>query len=368
MRFVYPVAQFPNNKRHLVDLNEAANRLYKKIGVLDIASLPISEYNKHYLGTYQKDLLRVLQRTLYFLAWSIANDSKPFSDFVFVDYGGGTGFLALLAKELGIGNVIYNDIYEVSCQDAQVIANSLELPADSYLCGGIDDLLNFFQQEQIFCDVVASYDVLEHIYNVESFLCKLSLSTHGPTVICMVSAANPKNPIISKHLIQMHLRYEYQDRSKEPGHKERDTLQAFYSIRKEIIQNYATELGEQEIEILARNTRGKKKEDILVCVDEYKRTKLFPPRPSHPTNTCDPYTGNWQEQLLELGWLKGVLRKQGMTARIINGYYGKSPQHGKNLLGLGLNLFILGSGKLGLRAAPYFILYGTRNACMQGKR
>ena len=45
-------------------------------------------------------------------------------------YGGGHGMLALLAKASGIGTVIHNDIYKISCKDAQCIGNDLDLAAD----------------------------------------------------------------------------------------------------------------------------------------------------------------------------------------------------------------------------------------------
>ena len=365
MRYIYPFAKLSNSNALLYDLNNAASRLHKKVAALDIFSLPISDYNKHYFSHYQNDILRVLQRSSYLLFLSTSIYQKPLSDLVFVDYSGGTGFLALLAKQLGIGTVIYNDIYDVSCHDARVIADSLQLVADSYVCGDVDELLDFLLKERIHCDVVMSYDVLEHIYNVESFLKKLITSPSGPSTILMASAANSRNPLIRKNLAKMHCRYEYKERPKELGHKGRDTLRAFYTVRKEMVENYAAELSKKEVEVLAKNTRGKVRGDILACVDEYKEGQSLPAKPSHPTNTCDPYTGNWQEQLLEFDWLKEVLKIHGVTARILPGYYGINSHPIKNLLGLGLNLFISNYPELGLGVAPFYILCGTKDPLIQ---
>jgi 2-polyprenyl-3-methyl-5-hydroxy-6-metoxy-1,4-benzoquinol methylase len=339
----------------------AASRLHKKVAALDISSLPISDYNKRYLKNYQREILRVLQRTSFILFLCISSYQKSLSDLVFVDYGGGTGFLALLAKELGIGNVIYTDIYDVSCHDARMIADSLYLVANSYVCGDIDELLSFFLKERIPCDVVASYDVLEHIYDVELFLHKLSTLVTGPSTILMASAANLRNPFIRRNLTKMHFKYEYQDRPKEFGHKERDTLKAFYSVRRETIEHYAPELTKEEVEILTRNTRGKITRDILACIDGYKKTRTFPEEPTHPTNTCDPLTGNWQEQMLQFDFLQTILKRQGVTPKILPGYYGFSSHLIKNIVGVGLNLFISRFSKLGLRVAPFYILYGVRD-------
>jgi 2-polyprenyl-3-methyl-5-hydroxy-6-metoxy-1,4-benzoquinol methylase len=365
MKYIYPFTKLQNHKALLDDINSAASRLHKKVEVLDGHSLPISHYNKHYFDSYQKDILRVLQRSSFILFLSTSVYRKPLSDLVFVDYGGGTGFLALLAKELGIGTVIYSDIYDISCQDARVIADSLQLVANSYVCGDVDELLDFLQRERIHCDAIMSYDVLEHIYNVESFLHKLVTSPNGPSTILMASAANKRNPFIRKNLGNMHFRYEYGDRSKEAWHKERDTLRAFHSVRKEIIENYAPELSQKEVEVLAKNTRGKIIGDILECVEEYKKEKSLSVKPRHPTNTCDPYTGNWQEQLLELDWLEGILKREGIITRILPGYYGTHAHPIKNLIGLGLNLFISKFPDVGLGVAPFYIFCGVREIRMQ---
>jgi 2-polyprenyl-3-methyl-5-hydroxy-6-metoxy-1,4-benzoquinol methylase len=361
MNYTYPFAKWPKNRTLLREVNGAADRLHEKLSSFGVSAVPISEYSQKYFNQYQKNIHLVLQRTVFILTWSISLYEKQLSDLVFVDYGGGTGFLALLAKELGIGHVIYNDIYDVSCEDARLIADSLRIPADAYVCGDVDELIDYFMKEGVFCDVVASYDVLEHIYSVESFLSKLTTSSNGPSTICMASAANPRNPIIRRNLTKMHLIYEYQSRPKAFGHKERDTLRPFYAVRREAIENYAPELSEREVEILATNTRGKIIKDILASVDEYRETKTFPIRASHPTNTCDPHTGNWQEQLLELDLLMRILKERGVRSRIVRGYYGTNAHFLKNLMGLGLNLFISGFSGLGLGVAPFFILYGVKD-------
>jgi 2-polyprenyl-3-methyl-5-hydroxy-6-metoxy-1,4-benzoquinol methylase len=361
MKYIYRFTQCQNHEALLGEIDRAATRLHKKVEVLDVLSLPISDYNKHYLGSYQRDILRVLQRSSFILFLSASIHERPLSDLVFVDYGGGTGFLALLAKELGVGTVIYSDIYDISCQDARVIADSLRLAANAYVCGDVDELLGFLYREQIQCDCIMSYDVLEHIYNVESFLHKLANSPNGPSTILMASAANPRNFFIRTNLGKMHLRYEYQDRPEERWHKERDTVRAFHSVRTEIIERYAPDLSQKEVEALAKNTRGKSIGDILACVEEYKKEKSLPGKPRHPTNTCDPYTGNWQEQLLEFDWLEGILKGQGFMTSILPGYYGTHAHKIKNFIGLGLSLFISKFPHRGLGVAPFYIFCGVRD-------
>ncbi len=69
------------------------------------------------------------------LAWSLAKSVTQIRKFVFLDYSGGLGMLSLLAKELGVGTVIYNDIYDVACRDSKLIAESVGNEANYYVQG-----------------------------------------------------------------------------------------------------------------------------------------------------------------------------------------------------------------------------------------
>ena len=51
---------------------------------------------------------------------------------------------------------------------------------------------------------------------------------------------------------------------------------------------------------------------------------MLPAAPVHPTNTCDPRTGNWAEHLMDLGTLRKKLAARGFESRILTGYYGSS--------------------------------------------
>jgi hypothetical protein len=47
--------------------------------------------------------------------------------------------------------------------------------------------------------------------------------------------------------------------------------------------------------MLAKKTRGLMKDDIEKLVEEYIASGKITYQPDHPTNTCDPYTGNWAD-------------------------------------------------------------------------
>lgn len=358
MKFIFCPAQLPEDLELLKTIDKAASTLCEKLKTLDKDSLKISDYTKKYLGNRVKALQRTLQTYAYVLAWALAfNDPQKCT---FIDYGGGSGILSLLAKECGVNTVIYSDIYHVSCKDAEVIGTSLQSKADHYIKGDIDDIIMFLKTHSLSCDAIASYDVIEHIYDIEQFFSQIPHVSNGPLTVVMSSGANIFHPLIRKHIMKKQRTVEYTDREKKWGHKERDSLRSYFNIRKEIILNHAKILTKEEANQLAQATRGKIEPDIKKCVDEYLKTGCIPPELDHPTNTCDPYTGNWAEHLMDPYRLKDILSQEGFKAKVLNGYYGHYDSYIKRVLAKTLNTCIYISGSLGIRLAPFFTIYARR--------
>lgn len=364
MKFMYKFASLPKDYKLLKSIDSAANKLFDKLRELNMDTLKISDYNKKYLENKLASLTTNLQIYSYILSWSLVKSNVPFNKFVFLDYGGGSGMLSLLAKELGIGTVIYNDIYDVSCEDAQQIAKSIGNEADYYVQGDIDDMFIFLREKNINCDAIASFDVIEHVYEIESFFEKIPSLSNNPMSVVMSSGANIFNLLIRKRLTRKQLEAEFEDREKKYGHKERDCLKSYLSSRKDMILKYSKKLnkvlGEKEIEQLARMTRGKIEADIQKCVDEYFKTGKFPQEPNHPTNTCDPHTGNWMEHLMNPYCLANILSKRGFKVFVLSGYYGRSENTTKRFLGKVLNIFINIFKEQGIKIAPFYTIYGKR--------
>lgn len=65
---------------------------------------------------------------------------------------------------------------------------------------------------------------------------------------------------------EQHLEVEYLDREKSWGHHERDSLRAFLNVRRDIISEYASDLTVEQVDLLARSTRGLIRCDIESCV------------------------------------------------------------------------------------------------------
>lgn len=360
MKYFYKQAGLPQDRALLERIDAAAAQVQDKVARLDVNGLAISDYNKRYLKTYQNSLQSVLQRYAYLLAWTLDAPSVPLEQFVLVDYGGGSGIFSILAKALGVGTVIYHDIYDVSCQDARVVAQAIGQEAAHYVHGDLDELLTFLKQNGVSIHALASNDVLEHIYDVPGFFEKLS-RLEGHYTILMMSGANNRNPLVRRKIMQEHLDYEYRTRQKVWGHKERDALKAYFDIRKAMITAYAPTLASEEVERLGKATRGLMEPEIGRVVDSYQKTGVISRQPTHASNTCDPYTGNWAEQLLDIGDLKKALGSFGFQVKILPGYYGGASRNAvKVMAGRALNLFIANLGGIGLMAAPAFAIYARK--------
>ena len=365
MDFFYTGADLPKESVLLSNIEKAAGSLNDKLDNLDPNALDISDYNKRYLKKHLSNIRSSLRKYSYILSWSLADIKVALNKFVFVDHGGGTGILSLLAKELGIGTVIYNDIYDVSCRDAKVIGQATGIESDYYIEGDIDTLIGFLQKNSISCNAIASYDVIEHIYDIDEFLAKMSSLSDTSLSVVMASRANPHNPLVKRKIVRQHLRAEFEDRIKEQGHKERDSSEAYFEIRKQIISNYAPSLSNREVERLSKATRGLIEPEIGKCVEEYLRTGKIPRQPNHPTNTCDPYTGNWAEQLMDINHLKGILLKKGFNVDIKPGYYsGTSLSYFQRSAALFLNFLIALFKRRGLILSPFYTIYARKTECL----
>lgn len=367
MQFVYQFAKLPNQEKIINDINSSATKLYSKLSSTDFSSIPLSDYMKNYLELKMKDLLRNLQLACYILSWSLASMNKSYKDFHFIEYGGGSGLTCLLAKELGL-TVTYNDIYDISVNDATRIAKTVDNPADHYIQGDISDLHDFLLLNKINCDAIASNDVIEHIYNIKDFFYKLQLLPSDSMSVVMTSGANPYHPYIRRKLMKKHIELETKNRKKVYGHKDRDTLKAYKYVREELISEYLKKSGvditKTELEKLSGATRGMSKEDIFEAVGRYLNTKEFPVSINHPTNTCDPYTGNWAEHLMNPYDLANMLREQRFDSMVIAGFYGDSYRPVQRFVGKTLDCLIYTNllGAQSLKLSPFYTIYGRRES------
>jgi hypothetical protein len=368
MEFHYQHALLPDDNKVLKDINEASARLLCKLSHIDVNLLDVSDAGRKYFSDQVRNMRSTVRNFSYILSWSIAYSDVPYDEFVFIDHGGGVGVLSLLAKELGLGTVIYNDLWAPYCKDAQIIAEAIEAnQADHYILGDINELVDFLKTNSISCNALASYDVIEHIYDIEAFLVRLSDLSAGPLTLVMASSANPFNPLIRRHHMEFQRKAEYGGREKEEGCREDYLTKAYIVVRQEIISKHAPSLSDTEVRRLAKATRGLIEPDIKEAVDEYLKTANIPQELDHPTNTVNPYTGNWAERLHDVNHLKEILSNEGFKVDILAGYYANSKTNHplKRFIGIVLNPLIRIMKDKGLFFAPFYTIYASKGGSLK---
>lgn len=286
---------------------------------------------------------------------SIINVDKPLSDMVIVDYGAGYGLLGALAKELGVGTVLYNDISSAYLADAKRLMSLLNISINGYIIGDIEVLYEYSKDKRLHVDCIASYDVLEHIYNLDSFYEKVS-HFPSPLCCCMASGANIKNFRIRRYLVRQQRISENVGRKLNFDDNPHDLEVSYLSARAEIIKSDFSNLDKAQIDYLARLTRGMRADDINAAVKLYLSTGSAPAPLSHSTNTCNPYTGSWDEHLIEHRSLLCIAEKYSFEGSLVPGRYDRScwGKYKRIVYGF-LNFIINDVPSVGIYLAPHYI-------------
>lgn len=336
-------------------LQSARASLTERILALDIPALGLSDYNQRYLGNIIANLERFLELQATLLERALVGNPKPLAETIVVDVGAGTGVFSFLALEAGVGTVVANDIYDVSCRDAALIGQALNTPLDHIVEGDADALIAHLQANALKPDALVSYDVIEHIYDVPAHLKKLSVLHHPSLRIVYASTANIANPKRVREITATQRQVESQTREAAWGHKERDTLTSYLDVRRALIREHAPELDDADLDRLATATRGLAGADITAAVDTFRADGTLS-QPDHPTNTCDPHTGNWCEHLLDFDDLVRWCADAGFDATVSPGPFNTCGAPHKRLAKRTINLALRTLDRSGTKWAPYYIL------------
>ncbi len=322
------------------------SELDTRLQALEIPSLGVSEYNQVMLEKKLACLPSQMGKYRHIINRALRQKSDATS---LIEYGGGLGFLALVARDMGIKTVIYNDIYPESCRDAQIIAKALGLEADEYIEGDIDSVVGHR------ADIIVSYDVLEHIHNIGEFLTNQIYICNPRGIIMHCSGANLFNHWKQKQIRKMHVEVETMARERKRGHKDgMDSLEAFCVSRENIIRECSNH-PESLIKELALATRGLAKDRIIQLATTIKGGDLIQLE-TDPTNTCDPYSGNWAERLMnpyKISWMLG----SNFEVKILAGYNPTPLFSNPKSAAYNIMIRVL-PPRLGLMIAPYYCLFG----------
>jgi len=326
------------NKDLKTQIKAAVSQLLLQLNKIDVESEEISEYNKTYLKKYLSNYNFYMSYYSQLLLKAIQKLKKSKEESVFVDYGGGSGILSYLASILGFKQVIYNDIYSVSVSDVKIISKNLNISIDYFFLGNINELVKNLDLNFIKPDIICSFDVLEHIYDLDTWFTELSkLSNFN---LLFMTSANPKNPLVNYRLKKLQNKAEYYGFNKHLGWKKSDENLPYSIVRKNIIKSKFPSLKNNEIDYLTKKTRGLRKDDIEKIVNSFIKKEVINYAIKHPTNTCDPYTGNWTEHLINLEDFKIDLKAKGFKVNYSNSLYSLSSNNILNKFKIFINLLI----------------------------
>ncbi len=241
-------------------------------------------------------------------------------------------------------------------QAAQLLNKQLQHPVDAIVTGDWDTVAHFCKSNPV-PDAVIGTDVIEHIYDVGAFL--KNIKALNPSMITVFTTASvTANPFKTYTIRKLQQRDEY--RSSPPAHTSSDNPYAgmpFLEVRKRIIQQHFG-LPEDQTAALAGATRGMNKADIIKAVNTFLHTKQFPKTIHHPTNTCDPITGSWTEQLLTIKEYDTLYRNAGFELTVYNGFYNEWQQGVKSILLKAINGYVHIAGRFGRWLSAYIVLVG----------
>jgi len=348
----------PINKQLEQQFATAVKSLKLKLLAIDVDKMEVSPYTKKYFKDYQRKLQYSLEACAFILMHAIECSGKKIENTTIVDYGAGTGVLAMLAKEVGFGKVIYNDIYDISCKDANTLASAAQVQANEYVCGELNALIAYFEKSHSYCDIIVSRNVIEHIYNLDNYFSELKRIPNKGLALFFATTANIKNPLTVWYTQRIQRMLELKGMTTKWG-KERDTLKPYFISRTEIIHSTFPQLNQNDVNRLAKATRGLMKDEIVLAANEFIKTSKMPELVVSGYNTCDPYTGNWAEHLVKTDIYQNLFEKNGFQFQIRNGFY--NINYNKKVLNFItplINRLIQILGKKGIYLAPFIGLKG----------
>ena len=330
--------RFLHQKDELAEIiNFQAQALYQKLQTLQLQDLKLdSHYLEYFKSSHYRRQFFSIETSAHLLYRSILLKQKPVSEIVIMDYGAGIGTLFILAKMIGCRKVIYNDLFEEWKNSAQQILQALQVSVDEYIVGDINSTLNSLKLKQIQCDIIASRNVIEHIYRLDVFYGLIYHHQPG-ALIYSSTTANFYNPATHIQHILMHRRYE----------------KIFYEQRKEIIMDKIPGISLVDAGRLSKKARGLGGEELIQELADLKSIDKRLPVKDLYTNTCDPYNGVWAEHLLSFPTYRNLIGQNFIT-KIEPGFWDthyNSPL--KNVMAKMLNSIIRFNKIVGIMLTPF---------------
>lgn len=321
--------------------SDLTHRWTERLRAIDYNELPISDYNKRYIANLKPALGYFMRIYADCLRKGRQATGLPIADITLVDYGGGSGFLSILAKAMGVGRVIYIDLNPSSVETIRLLKRLTGTGPDVILHGNSDTLADWCAKNEVRPRLLIATDLIEHVYDLSVFfkdLTRINDSMH----LLFTTASTPFNPYVQQRLHKLMI-------GCESGSLESPN---YHTARERFITEHFPDLSPEEIETWARQTRGLTYPDIRKAIE----TKSLP-YPEDPYNTCDPATGNWAERILPIAAYEELLAPYRYKLKVEKGFYNAERSNPiLSLLFEGINALIRDSGAFGFLLAPFIFL------------
>jgi hypothetical protein len=321
-------------------INDWANHLYQKLAVLDLSDTDIDENGRQYFHNHHGGhrLFFSIQSSAAIIDAAVKKHGRKIEETSFMDYGAGLGTLFLLAGLMGFKQVYFNDYFPQWAQYAKTICDKLGITMTGYISGDIDAVIDHVKLHNITIDIIASRNVVEHIYSLRDFYGKLYNS--GITSLCYATTtANLHNPA-------MRIKHHVYHRKVENN--------LYKKQREDRILELKSRIESADLSNLVKLTRGRAFGDFTHAIDLYCSNQAVPKVEFLRTNTCDCRTGVWAENLISRKNYFDIITNAGFKATYTAGFW---DTHYKfkfvNLITRVLNGIIKLAGKKGYWFAPF---------------
>ena len=124
--------------------------------------------------------------------------SSP-EEITLIDYGGGSGFLSILAKQAGIGRVIYIDLNPDSVDTIRILKEQVNTGPDIILHGDSDTLADWCSANKVKPQLLIATDLIEHVYDLSAFFANL-VAIDNKMQMLFTTASTPFNPYVKRRL------------------------------------------------------------------------------------------------------------------------------------------------------------------------
>ena len=316
------------------DIRQAAKTLVSQLKAIDYERLPISKYNKCYIARLKPVLSYYMKIYADCLLKGLESVGSAPKDITFIDYGGGSGFLSMLAKQAGIGRVIYIDLNPDSVDTIRVLKALAGTGPDIILHGDSDTLADWCSANKVKPQLLIATDLIEHVYDLSAFFANLAAIDNK---MQMLFTSTPFNPYVKRKLHRLMTTWEKE----------------YYALRLHYIHLHFPALSPAEAKEAARKTRGLTFPHIRKAVENGSYPLL-----KDAFNTCDPRNGNWTERILPIETYRSLAKPFGYQVQVGKGFYNTDrPNPISALISSGINGLIRISGKAGFLFAPFITLY-----------